>query len=159
ARLAVESLSSVIPIARGDSLVFVANVVATLVERGADAEVAEVQLTDRLIDLTAQARDLIVAARVSASAVGPASAHDDEAVEEARVRLTATTMPDAGRAWNELEGLLAASIGIYGATARGRARAAVLLPNLDDLAENLLMAHWLGRFLRVLYDEPYVVIE
>jgi hypothetical protein len=48
---------------------------------------------------------------------------------------------------------------MLGASAAGRERALACMADLDILAPVNAAGHWLGRFLRVLYDEPFVAVE
>jgi hypothetical protein len=159
---AVNTLAPAFTDAHGESLVIIANVVGMLVERGADPGIAAEAFGDRLTGVAAGARALGDAARHegrSAGADASADADDDEgSLEAARLRLSAV-MPAEAAAWEVLDGLLGPALAICGASAAGRERAAMSLPDLDALAEDHMTAHWLRRFLRVLYDEPFVAIE
>jgi len=162
AAAAVNALAPAFTEAQGESLVIIANVVGMLVERGADPGIAAEAFGDRLTGVAAGARALGDAARHegrSADADASADADDDEgSLEAARLRLSAT-MPAEAAAWEVLDGLLGPALAICGASAAGRERAAMSLPDLDALAEDHMTAHWLRRFLRVLDDEPFVAIE
>jgi hypothetical protein len=156
AQMAVEVLAPAIAAAHGDALVAVAVVIGLLAERGADPGIAAITLTDRLGQLLRQSSALATAAR----AENPAKPDEDDEAEfrAARARV-ALSMPNEGEAWDVLERMLGPSIAIYGTSAEGRSRAAALLPDLEELAHTHQTAHWLRRFLIVLYDEPFVALE
>lgn len=157
----VNALAPAFTEAQGESLVIIANVVGMLVERGADPGVAADAFGERLAGVAASARRLGDAARnegVSEDVHASGNEDDERSLEAARLRLSAT-MPSETASWEVLDSLLGPALAICGASAAGRSRAAASLPDLDALAEDHTTAHWLRKFLRVLYDEPFVAIE
>lgn len=126
-----------------------------LVERGGSPAGLAGPLIRRLGSILPQARGLLAAA----SATVPTEAEDAaEKIEAALARLTAK-MPAEAAAWSLLEQLFAPAYALFCHLPDARRRAAGLLPDLDALAGVHPRAHWLGRLIRVLDNEPYLAIE
>lgn len=161
---AVDALAPAIGAATGEALVLIAQVAGTCVEQGADAGVgsgaAALALAVRLPDVARSARALADSAWIQAGedARDAARSGDVQAVEAARVA-TAARMPDGARAWIALEGLLAPSLALLSDWVAAREVARQALSDLDALDGWHPAAGWLARFLRVLYDEPFLAIE
>jgi hypothetical protein len=158
-RDAMEELALALREADGEPLVVVANVVGYLVEQGGDPGSAADAFADRLVAAAASARVLADAVhRETADGGADDDSTDLEAFEEAR-RATASRHPDEARDWDVLAGFVGPSLAILAVSRPARESSQRCVPDLDALAPVHAAAHWIARFLRVLYDEPFIAIE
>lgn len=164
AGVTVDALAPAIGAADGEALVLIAQVAGTCVEQGVDAGVrsgaAALALAMRLPDLARSARLLADSAWIQAGEEArDAARNGDLAGVEAARAVAAARIPDGARDWLALEGLLAPALALLGDWVKAREVASQALADLDALDGWHPAAGWLARFLRVLYEEPFLAIE